>query len=121
MGHFDVGKTSLILKYVDPAARLRVEKIKTHGTDTKTVHISIYGDTVTKVKIWDTAGQEAHANIVGSYVKRLDACLMAFDLTNADSFLGIRKWIKQLAQVSDIPVVIVGNKCDLSEQRQVSQ
>ena len=51
-----MGKTSLILKYVDPASTLRVEKIKTHGTDTKTAHISIYGDTVTKVKIWDTAG-----------------------------------------------------------------
>ena len=56
LGHFDVGKTSMILKYVDPEATLRIEKIKTHGTDTKTVHISILGDTVTKVKIWDTAG-----------------------------------------------------------------
>ena len=74
-----------------------MEKIKTHGTDTKSVYISIYGDTVTKVKIWDTAGQEAHANIVGSYVKRLDACLMVFDLTDAYSFTGIRKWIKQLS------------------------
>ena len=45
---------------------------------------------------------------------------MVFDLTDANSFTGIRKWIKQLAQVSDIPVVIVGNKCDLAQQRQVS-
>lgn len=94
LGNHDVGKTSLQLKYVDPQAQLKIEKIKTHGTDTKTVFISIYGDTVTKVKIWDTAGQEAHANIVGSYVKRLDACLMVFDLTDANSFVGIRKWIK---------------------------
>ena len=89
-----VGKTSLQLKYVDPASELREEKIKTHGTDTKSVYISILGDTISKAKIWDTAGQEEHANIVGSYVKRLDACLMVFDLTNSKSFASIRKWIR---------------------------
>ena len=94
LGNMHVGKTSLQLKYVDPTAELREEKIKTHGTDTKSVYISILGDTISKAKIWDTAGQEAHANIVGSYVKRLDACLMVFDLTNGDSFASIRKWIR---------------------------
>jgi len=84
----------LIHKYVDPDSILKVEKIKTHGTDIKSVYISIFGETVSKVNIWDTAGQESHANIVGSYVKKLSACLMIFDLTDANSFQGIRKWIK---------------------------
>jgi GTPase SAR1 family protein len=73
-----------------------MEKIKTHGTDTKSIFISICGETTSKVKIWDTAGQETHANIVGSYAKRLDACLMVFDLTDANALDGIKKWIKQL-------------------------
>ena len=94
LGKYDVGKTSLIHKYVDPDSILKVEKIKTHGTDIKSVYISIFGETVSKVNIWDTAGQESHANIVGSYVKKLSACLMIFDLTDANSFQGIRKWIK---------------------------
>ena len=121
LGNCNIGKTSLQLKYVDPTAKLKMEKIKTHGTDTKSVYVSIYGETVTKVKIWDTAGQETHANIVGSYVKRLDACLMVYDLTKRQSYESIQKWIKQLSNTCDIPVVIVGNKCDLVDQREVPE
>ena len=73
-----------------------------------------------KVKIWDTAGVEKNANIIGSYVRKLDACFMVFDLTSRDSFDGVRRWIKQLYEQTSVPVVIVGNKYDLTEERQVS-
>ena len=121
LGNIDVGKTSLIMKHIHPDRPLKIEKIKTHGTDIKTKYVSIFDDTISKVKIWDTAGQEEHADIIGSYVKRLDACLMAFDLSNRESFKMIFKWIKQLNQQCDIPYVVVGNKCDLPQERQVSQ
>ena len=90
------------------------------GLDTKSIYISIFDETVSKVKIWDTAGQENHANIVCAYVKRLDACLMVCDLTDRVSFDGLHKWIRQLSDFNDIPVVIVGNKADLVSQRTVS-
>lgn len=81
----NVGKTSLTHRYVAPEKELKCEKIKTRGTDTRSTYVTVFGDTLTKVKIWDTAGQEKHANIVGAYVKRLDACLMVCDLTNEES------------------------------------
>lgn len=43
LGNINVGKTSLILKLVSPEAVLQVEKIKTHGTDIKSIYISICG------------------------------------------------------------------------------
>ena len=92
----DVGKTSLTHRFVTPGRPLREEKIKTRGTDTRSTYVSIFGDMVTKVKIWDTAGQEKHANIVGSYVKRLDACLMVCDLTREQSVHSVRTWIRDL-------------------------
>mmetsp|Transcript_11610 Transcript_11610/g.15730 ORF Transcript_11610/g.15730 Transcript_11610/m.15730 type:complete len:96 (-) Transcript_11610:787-1074(-) len=92
----NVGKTSLTNRYVAPGKQFGGEKIMTTGVDIKSSYVSICGETVTKVKIWDTAGQEKHANIVGSYVKRLDACLMVCDLTNEESLHSIRKWIREL-------------------------
>ena len=92
----DVGKTSLTHRYVAPDKQLRMEKIKTKGTDTCSTYITLFSDTVTKIKIWDTAGQEKHADIVGSYVRRLDACLMVCDLTKKDSLISIRKWMREL-------------------------
>ena len=116
----DVGKTSLTQRYSKPDKPLRVEKIKTKGIDTKSAYVSIFGDTSTKVQIWDTAGQEKHANIVGSYVRRTDACLMVCDLTNEESLRSIRKWIRDLNNQIQMPVVIIGNKSDLTQQREVS-
>lgn len=92
LGKFDVGKTSITLKYADPTAELR-EKVKTKGTDIKTAYVSIYGETPARVKIWDTAGQEKHADIINSFVKHLDACFMVFDLTDRSSFEALDKWI----------------------------
>ena len=43
LGNINVGKTSLILKLVSPETVLQVEKIKTHGTDSKSIYISICG------------------------------------------------------------------------------
>ena len=120
LGNMDVGKTSLTHRYVSPNTPMKVEKIKTRGTDISSTHVMLFGDTFTRVKIWDTAGQEKHANIVGSYVKRLDACLMVCDLTNEDSLISIRKWMRELNNQCEMPVIIVGNKSDLNEERRVS-
>lgn len=120
LGNMNVGKTSLTHRYVAPDMPLRVEKITTIGTDTRSTYISLFNETVTKIKIWDTAGQEKHANIVGSYVKRLDACLMVCDLTKQDSLVSIRKWIHELNNQIEMPVIIVGNKSDLTDRREVS-
>jgi len=120
LGNMDVGKTSLTQRYAYPDRSFKIEKIKTRGTDTVSAYISILGETISKVSIWDTAGQEKHADIVGAYVKKLDACLMVFDLTNSESLESIHRWKKALSQQSEMPVIIVGNKNDLVESRQVS-
>jgi GTPase SAR1 family protein len=53
----DVGKTSLQKKYAYPERDLsKYEKIKTQGTDTTTSYISLFDESVTKIKLWDTAG-----------------------------------------------------------------
>ena len=120
LGNMDVGKTSLTQRYAKPDQPLKVEKIKTKGIDTKSAYVSVFGETSTKVQIWDTAGHERHANIVGSYVRRTDACLMVCSLTEEESLSSIRKWIRELNNQIQMPVIIVGNKSDLTQERKVS-
>ena len=100
LGNPDVGKTSLSKKYKDPNYDLsQYEKIKTIGIDTTTSYISICDNMVTKFKQWDTAGQESHANIVGAYVRKLDACLMVLNLCDPNGLQSIFKWYDQLQKV----------------------
>lgn len=75
------------------------------------------------VKIWDTAGQERFKTITQSFYKRAQGVLIAFDVTNRESFENVKNWIDSLDQFAneDIQKVLIGNKIDLVEKRKVSQ
>ena len=45
-----------------------------------------------RVKIWDTAGQERFRTITESFYRKADGIVMVFDVSNRESFLGIKSW-----------------------------
>ena len=78
------------------------------------------------MQIWDTAGQERfHKSLGQAFYRGAEACILVFDITNRDSFDKIPVWKTEFfeklmpADESKIPVVILGNKCDLENDRQV--
>lgn len=48
--------------------------------------------------------------------------ILAFDITSEASFTSVRGWINSIYKVKgkDIPVVLVGNKVDLADQREIT-
>ncbi|KAL7715376.1 Ras-related protein Rab-14 [Entamoeba marina] len=87
---------------------------------------SIYYDrNVFKLIIWDTAGQERFVQMTRSYYRGTVICYLVFDVTNKQSFDNIDRWLTQSKSLTDpslcpISYVLIGNKSDLSDQRQVS-
>ena len=75
-----------------------------------------------KIQIWDTAGQERYRAITSSYFKGSDGCFIVYDITNEISFDNIEKWYELIQNETgkDIPVIIIGNKCDLENERKIS-
>lgn len=77
--------------------------------------------------IWDTSGQEKFQTITSAYYRFISCAIFVFDLTNRKSFISIQNWYKELVQKLDpesleyFPVIIVGNKHDLSRNREVSE
>ena len=92
----------------------------TLGIEVEPVWIKIHGQTV-KVKIWDTAGQERLAKLTNSFLRNLDGVMLVFDLTDRQSFDNTLTWYKQICENSDIPIVFIGNKSDLRDQRVVQE
>ena len=45
----------------------------------------------------------------------MDAIVLVFDMTSADTFEGVIRWFKQIRDCKDCPIIILGNKCDLEE------
>ena len=64
IGNSDVGKTSLVYKFLNKNFKLQPIKTKTIGTDIQVMYLSINDKQVVKVKIFDTAGQERMGTIV---------------------------------------------------------
>ena len=70
------------------------------------------------MKIWDTAGQERFRTITYQFYRQANGMIIAFDLTNQESFEGVKTWINSIYKHSDpsIAKVLVGNKLDLEDR-----
>ena len=95
--------------------------LKLLGVDFKKKILEIEGKKV-KLQIWDTAGQERFQTIALSYYKGAWGIILVFSIDNRKSFENIGKWMKQIKEnaAEDVIILLVGNKCDLNENRAVS-
>lgn len=77
------------------------------------------------LNILDTAGQEEFYALRDQYIRSGDGYIIVFSITSTTSFLEVNAIKEQLNIVLDtddntlIPIILVGNKCDLEEYRQV--
>ena len=119
LGDITVGKTTLLLKYIDNFTPEIY--ISTLGVDYKTKNIVFNGIKVS-LQIWDTAGQERYKVITKSFVKGTDGIIFMYDITQKESFINIKKWIEETEgeNPGEVKKIIVGNKIDKEEDRQVT-
>ena len=72
----------------------------------------------------DTAGQERFRNITANYFRGCAGCLIVFDVTDKSSFDSVPRWMadveKHATDAAQVVRVIVGNKVDMENRRQVS-
>ena len=77
------------------------------------------------LNIIDTAGQEEFYALRDQYIRSGDGYIIVFSITSVTSFLEVNAIKEQLNMILDadnntlIPIILVGNKCDLEEYRQV--
>jgi len=74
-----------------------------------------------KFEIWDTAGQERYHSLAPMYYRGAAAAIVVYDITNRQSFVRAKSWVKELQRQGNPNIVIAlsGNKLDLAEQRKV--
>lgn len=73
------------------------------------------------MQLWDTAGQERFRSVTRSYYRGAAGAILVYDITSRSTFEGLTKWLEDIrALASDhIEIVLVGNKLDLAEDREV--
>ena len=80
-------------------------------------------DEVALLDVLDTAGQEEYSAMREQYMRTGEGFLLVYSITSRTSFEEIQSFQQQILRVKDrdyFPMILVGNKCDLEGERQVS-
>lgn len=79
-------------------------------------------DRTVRLQLWDTAGQERFRSLIPSYIRDSSVAVVVYDITNRQSFQNTSKWVDDVRaeRGNDVIIVLVGNKTDLNDKRQVS-
>ncbi|KTG33410.1 hypothetical protein cypCar_00025876, partial [Cyprinus carpio] len=109
-----VGKSSIVWRFVEDSFDPNINPTIGASFMTKTVQ---YQNELHKFLIWDTAGQERTYDVAVLLVLKISPSF------TQESFQTLKNWVKELRQHGppNIVVAIAGNKCDLSDAREVSE
>jgi small GTP-binding protein len=117
IGDAGVGKSSIIERYInDTFSTVGNTNV---GVDYFVKYVTLETNKkqhTVKLQIWDLAGQMNYRNIVRSYYRNAQVIFYVFDKSHRETFHNFERWIDDLRnRLDDIQIVIVGNKCDISQ------
>lgn len=120
IGDSAVGKTSLLLRYIDDA--FSPSFLSTIGIDFKKKTVSIDNQSVL-LNIWDTAGQERFRTITTSYFRGAQAILLCFDATERQTFMNVASWVNQITEngPEGLACLLVSTKADMIDKIVVTE
>jgi len=119
IGDAATGKSCLLHRFIDD--KFRKESTHTIGVEFGSKIIEVGGHFV-KLQIWDTAGQERFRSVTRSYYRGAAGTILVYDITSRESYNHVSSWLNDAKALAnpDIAIVLVGNKIDLSSEREVS-
>ena len=119
LGDSGVGKTNIIQRYISDT--FNTETRATVGVEFFVKNYRVNNDII-KLEIWDTAGQERYKSITSAYYKGSRGALIVYDITRTITFEDIEKWKNEINEKvkGSLKLMLIGNKCDLKDERKVS-
>ena len=120
LGISSVGKTSFIFRFTEN--KYQNSYFATVGIDYKIKDIEIKNIKY-KLIFYDTLGQERYKSIAPNLIKKANGIIIMYDITNKSSFDSLPEIIQNIKEErgSDFPMVLVGNKADLEEDREIKK
>jgi Ras-related protein Rab-14 len=119
IGEMGVGKSCIMQRFTEQ--RFKKDLPHTIGVEFGTMIIDINGELV-KLQIWDTAGQERFRGVTRGYYRGAAGALLVYDVSKRSTFTRIGGWLQDVRSNTNphTVMILVGNKSDLTEEREVS-
>jgi small GTP-binding protein len=121
IGDHEVGKTSIVRRFVDD--RFSVDYRATIGLNIIPHDFEAFNNKIS-LSLWDIGAQQYFKRYRKTYYNGAQAAFIVFDLTNPTSFENVKTWhneLKEFIENKDLPIIIIGNKADLVEEREVTR
>ena len=120
LGDSFVGKSCLTLKAIKGS--FEKEHKTTVGFEflNYTVNIEDYN---IKLQIWDTCGQETYRSLISSFYHSSALAILVYSIDSQKSFNSLEMWLNEIKTKGnpDVIIVLVGNKSDLENKREVTK
>jgi small GTP-binding protein len=115
IGPPDVGKTSIVSRYLDNV--FHNTSYNTIGMDLRTKKIDKYFDDNVKINIYDTAGQERYFALTNNFIRNRDCIFLCFSLCNKNSFTNCQKYINIIEELKkkNAIVFLIGTFLDMKD------
>ena len=75
-----------------------------------------------KLQIWDTCGQETYHSLISNFYHSSALAILVYAINNLQSFENLEIWLNEIKIKGnpDISIILIGNKCDLEDEREVT-
>ncbi|VIO91617.1 Uncharacterized protein BM_BM6769 [Brugia malayi] len=123
VGTGGVGKSALTLQFMYDEF---VEEYEPTKADSYRKKVVLDGEECL-IDILDTAGQEDYSAIRDNYYRSGEGFICVFSITDTESFEATNEFREQILRVknsatdSSVPIMLVGNKSDLTNERSIMQ
>ena len=119
IGDAYVGKSNIISRFTEDKFSENYQATINLDFTYKTLKVK---DKICRVQLWDTQGQEQFQSITRGYYKSAVCALVVYDITKRNTFNNVSNWMEQSKSngPNTISLVLVGNKVDLENAREIS-
>lgn len=121
LGNSTVGKTSFLDQFINN--KFNNYQLTTIGFNILSKTINLSNGEKIKITFYDTSGQEKYRSIPINFIRNAQGIVLMYDITEIKSFDNINVWlntIKNLEGENIVPIILIGNKIDLEDERKIS-
>jgi len=120
LGEANVGKTSLVYRYIENKFRENYKSTLGVNLLKKDLYINDYGNV--SMQIWDLGGQESFKSLRKLYLEGANGALVIYDCTKRKTFEKLIGWIEDFKQArGEEPLLLLGNKTDLKNNIKINE
>jgi len=120
LGQSFVGKSSLTFRFINNKFP---DEHDSTIEDSYKIDVNI-DNIKCSLEIVDTAGQDDYQTLVDTWINSSDGFILVYSIDNKDSFESMKSRYRRILKLKGdqkVSIIIVGNKCDLEEERKVSK